>query len=704
MKPAEKIKRLIKKSRYKASPEAYDKALGSFLQAVDAYKKQKSAITEPNMWRIIMKSKITKLAAAAMIIIAAIIALHNGSVDIASPAFGIEDVLAAMQQAEWMHATAKVLNYSNVDPNRIEKELEGLEWWQSINPNRAVSIEPGGIIWFHEENLGKIWKYDPEINTITITYRASSEQELPKNLPDVYLKQVSALEKTGAKVEYSTGTYDGGPVQIIKVAQTTESGFCNKMDIIADAKTRLAKKITMYQKTAKGESGTISMVIDYPATGPTDIYQAGAPRDAEVKVIDNRPAPEFLEEIRPYRNARDKLISKYILIATHSNISNVVDMVDVIYNDDRKQRFERHLVFTPGDAIYEMWPVYSAAMGTTFDSMLRWAQQGKSNSVDIDLYDGQYHYGFERNSADEWSAEKREYWPNHNLNPNGDLADLGWPRISNKGKVVENSYAQEHNLLCIERRIESEIKQGKLIRAAEKWVYYLDPQQDYMCIRQERYRHRWRTAEPSIHDIDFDPEDIPYEPYAVTEVTALGQTDTGQWYPKRIEHSSIGWDYKGNRLPLRLSSIRKIFLETSCQFPVDIFVPAKVIPKDGQAELSLRQSYDEIVKEAIAIVDIRVDWPEPKELVQRYWQARSAKDYDTMSVLWPGSATRNQKLLADEEPAEYVFGETVFPQYGGAYVPYAEKSYYEKNSKYNLKMWLHNEKSTKGRYYIISGN
>ena len=67
MKPAEKIERLIKKSQYKAGPEAYDKALDSFLQAVDAHEKQKSALTEQNIWRIIMKSNITKLATAAVI-------------------------------------------------------------------------------------------------------------------------------------------------------------------------------------------------------------------------------------------------------------------------------------------------------------------------------------------------------------------------------------------------------------------------------------------------------------------------------------------------------------------------------------------------------------------------------------------------------------------------------------------------------------
>jgi outer membrane lipoprotein-sorting protein len=77
MKPAEQIERLIKKSRYQASPETYNRALGSFLQAVDEYKRQKSALTEPNIRRIIMKSRITKLAAAAVLIIAVLLIINN---------------------------------------------------------------------------------------------------------------------------------------------------------------------------------------------------------------------------------------------------------------------------------------------------------------------------------------------------------------------------------------------------------------------------------------------------------------------------------------------------------------------------------------------------------------------------------------------------------------------------------------------------
>jgi hypothetical protein len=100
MKPAEKIERLIKKSRYKAGTEAYDKALGSFLQAVDAYEKQKPALTEPNILRIIVKSRITKLA-AAVIIAGTIIGLHwfgDGS-----PAYGITEALELWKNAETVH-------------------------------------------------------------------------------------------------------------------------------------------------------------------------------------------------------------------------------------------------------------------------------------------------------------------------------------------------------------------------------------------------------------------------------------------------------------------------------------------------------------------------------------------------------------------------------------------------------------------------
>jgi len=94
----DKIEKLVKKMRYKATSEAYDKALGSFLRVVEDREKQKSASTQPNIWRIIMKSPITKLATAAVVIIACLIGLslwtRTGS------GIALADVLARIEQVK----------------------------------------------------------------------------------------------------------------------------------------------------------------------------------------------------------------------------------------------------------------------------------------------------------------------------------------------------------------------------------------------------------------------------------------------------------------------------------------------------------------------------------------------------------------------------------------------------------------------------
>ncbi len=76
MKPTDKIERLIEQNRYKATIETYNKTLGSFMQAVDNYEKQRSTSTDSRISRTIMK--ITKFA-AAVIFVAVIIGLHQFS-------------------------------------------------------------------------------------------------------------------------------------------------------------------------------------------------------------------------------------------------------------------------------------------------------------------------------------------------------------------------------------------------------------------------------------------------------------------------------------------------------------------------------------------------------------------------------------------------------------------------------------------------
>jgi hypothetical protein len=80
MRPADNannIEKLIKKLRYNGSAETHNRILGNVMQALDAVEKEKPSAPTQNIWRTIMKSKITKIAAAAVIVIAVILCIHQ---------------------------------------------------------------------------------------------------------------------------------------------------------------------------------------------------------------------------------------------------------------------------------------------------------------------------------------------------------------------------------------------------------------------------------------------------------------------------------------------------------------------------------------------------------------------------------------------------------------------------------------------------
>ena len=154
----------------KQNDKQVDKRISSFLSAVDSsaippdkqslnkLQKQSTAeflassadrILQPekirtiSLWRTIMKSRITKFAAAAVIIIVVMAGLYyyTGSFHGTTAAFATSDVITAMKQVQWTHATLQWIDHNNVPVDKL-KNWDGLEFWQSIDPYRSISIEP----------------------------------------------------------------------------------------------------------------------------------------------------------------------------------------------------------------------------------------------------------------------------------------------------------------------------------------------------------------------------------------------------------------------------------------------------------------------------------------------------------------------------------------------------------------------------------
>ena len=77
MRSAENVENFIKRVRLKASAQMHERNLNDALEAQEKSRRTKSAKLEPNICRIIMKSPITKLAAAAVIIVAVLIGIST---------------------------------------------------------------------------------------------------------------------------------------------------------------------------------------------------------------------------------------------------------------------------------------------------------------------------------------------------------------------------------------------------------------------------------------------------------------------------------------------------------------------------------------------------------------------------------------------------------------------------------------------------
>jgi len=99
MRPADNTHKMFRQLQLKASAELDEKIHGEISRALKQSTKTKSAAMQPTIWRIIMKSRIAKLAAAAVLIIGAFLGLHFiGGPDMASPAWA--DVLENIRNSK----------------------------------------------------------------------------------------------------------------------------------------------------------------------------------------------------------------------------------------------------------------------------------------------------------------------------------------------------------------------------------------------------------------------------------------------------------------------------------------------------------------------------------------------------------------------------------------------------------------------------
>jgi tetratricopeptide (TPR) repeat protein len=143
MRTSEDIEKLIKNAAIHSNPDVNQVVLRDLLKEFDNAQEQKSTVTQPSERRIIMKSPITKLAVAAVIIVA--VALSITVVDkLTTPAYAIVQTVEALKNARFLHIIGRDDAGQINDERWIEIGMHGLQVrYRQDKPPHPFAIEDG---------------------------------------------------------------------------------------------------------------------------------------------------------------------------------------------------------------------------------------------------------------------------------------------------------------------------------------------------------------------------------------------------------------------------------------------------------------------------------------------------------------------------------------------------------------------------------
>jgi len=164
MKSADKIKQFFKNAELSIHPETDEQVFADVLRARQKIRENVPAVPE-NIWRIIMKSPLTKVAVAATLIIACLIGVLMFS-QTSGVAWAIEQSIEAVSKykAVLVEGSESFLNEDGKLQMRKQKS------WAVANEDQTkvkkIRIEVDGVPTIIT-NGRETWRYDQQTNTVT---------------------------------------------------------------------------------------------------------------------------------------------------------------------------------------------------------------------------------------------------------------------------------------------------------------------------------------------------------------------------------------------------------------------------------------------------------------------------------------------------------------------------------------------------------
>jgi hypothetical protein len=286
MRPTDKINQLIKHIHIKASVELDKRVYDSLANAPAKLKNEQSAQIQPILWRIIMKSNITKLTAAAVVILAVVLTVNVWD-KFAPAAYAFEQTVRASHSVRYIHI--KVFTPNQEEPKEFWMEfyengqIKNARWhmpeWDSPKDGAKVVVwkEGNATVWFKKKNSLLIVKED----------RAAKEllKMIEEFDPKLAVQRLSEKEKQGELEINIQQPADKIEPIIVTATSSPKSLTPNRRIVLSvNQATKLVASIEFYQLN-DGE---------YKFTGKTEFHEYNQPIEEQLFSLDNEVSADVM--------------------------------------------------------------------------------------------------------------------------------------------------------------------------------------------------------------------------------------------------------------------------------------------------------------------------------------------------------------------------------------------------------------------------
>lgn len=230
---------------------------------------------------VLLRSRIVRIAAVLCIGLLALVALRDRGIEIDGSQAALARVLEAMNRMPVMHETRES-SYGGPETHQMET-------WYDFSSRTAMArcATDSTLVKISSLNYDTMEElvYTPQTGTVRIVYRCDVSPDGYPESPGRVVQNILDLHTSrGVRIVREKSKHGGIDADLYRFMMDQNGrSHREQATLVVDPRTDLPMAMTWKMWSRNGHvTFSYATTFDFPAMGPRDIYEIGAPRSAEV--------------------------------------------------------------------------------------------------------------------------------------------------------------------------------------------------------------------------------------------------------------------------------------------------------------------------------------------------------------------------------------------------------------------------------------